>query len=393
MEKSLDINLAKSTKPRVIVNIQALRAIAALLIVGRHVGNPTIGVETHFFPHEPSVLEPIFGTFGGIGIDIFFVISGFIMMTTTWGTFGRAGASLTFFVRRLIRIYPPYWVALAPVVIGFILTSGHLMRSHVGMKMNLVADILLLPRKAESTLLGVSWTLSYEMFFYLVFAAVLLLPPKRIVPVLALWAVVQCCLYVAFQHSGNVLLAFLGSVLPLEFIAGALIGLIHVKGPMPFAFLTAIAALIGNGLLWLAFARYGLDLNTASQALRTVAILVPSALLVYSAVALETTKALRAPGWLIAIGNASYSLYLWHIAILFALGYTIERLRPHGYFVHIVLLSAMIAATVGFSLILYRFIERPLTSWLHRVLRARKREWMPSSDASWMRASSASSET
>jgi exopolysaccharide production protein ExoZ len=358
-------------RSKVILNIQALRAIAALLVVGRHVGNPVIGVETHFFPHEPSLIQPILGSFGGIGIDIFFVISGFIMLTTTWETFGKPSASLTFFIRRLIRIYPPYWVALAPIAIGSLVTAGHLMRSHVGIKMNILADLFLLPQAGLPTL-GVSWTLSYEMLFYIVFAGLLLLPAKRLVPALVVWAIVQYGLYAALRDSSHAWGAFIGSVLPIEFIAGAVIGLLYVHGRMRFAWPTAAAAGATMVLLWLTFAHFGETLGTSSQALRTFAILVPSSLLVYSAVSLETTKGLRSPAWLVSLGNASYSLYLWHVTILFALGYMLERLHPHGWLMHIGLLALMIAITIAVSVAIYEYVERPMTSALHRRFFVRK---------------------
>ena len=358
-------------RSKVILNIQALRAIAALLVVGRHVGNPTIGVETHFFPHEPSLIQPILGTFGGIGIDIFFVISGFIMLTTSWDTFAKPGASTNFFFRRLIRIYPPYWFALAPIAIGSLVTAGHLMRSHVGMQMNVIADLLLLPQRGLPTL-GVSWTLSFEMLFYIVFAGLLFLPAKRIIPALAIWAIVQCCLYLAFHGSTHVFAAFIGSVLPIEFIVGAVIGWLYVHGRMPCAWLSAAAAGVATIALWLVNAHFGENLGTPSQAVRTFEILIPAALLVYAAVSIETTKQISSPGWLVTLGNASYALYLWHVTILFALGYALARLHPHGWVAHITLLTLMIAITIGVSVAIYEFVEKPMTSALHRRFFARK---------------------
>jgi peptidoglycan/LPS O-acetylase OafA/YrhL len=355
----------------VILNIQALRAIAALLVVGRHVGNPLIGVETHFFPREPSLIQPVLGSFGGIGIDIFFVISGFIMLTTSWKSFAAPGAGANFFFRRLVRIYPPYWFALAPIAIGSLATAGHLMRSHVGMQMNLVADLLLLPQRGLPTL-GVSWTLSYEMLFYIVFAGLMFLPAKRIVPALAVWAVVQFCLYLGFHGSAHVVPAFIGSVLPIEFITGAFIGWLYVHDKLRFAWPSAIAAALTTTVLWLVIHHFGETQGTSSQAIRTAEILVPSALMVYAAVALETAGLVRAPAWLVTLGNASYALYLWHVTILFALGYALQRLHPHGWIAHISLLAIMIAITIGVSVAIYTYVEKPMTDALHRRIFGRK---------------------
>src|ERR1700737_3097284 len=84
-------------------NIQALRAVAALIVVVFHLSY----IESKYFPSH--FVPAILGNCGMAGVDLFFVISGFVMMTVSSGHFGRSGAASDFLLRRAVRIYPVYW--------------------------------------------------------------------------------------------------------------------------------------------------------------------------------------------------------------------------------------------------------------------------------------------
>jgi exopolysaccharide production protein ExoZ len=89
-----------------LVSIQAVRAIASLLVFWGHAIN-AVNLEV------AAEFPPLYGQFG---VDLFFVISGFVMVYASERLFGRAGAPITFFTRRLARIVPLYWATTAILV-------------------------------------------------------------------------------------------------------------------------------------------------------------------------------------------------------------------------------------------------------------------------------------
>src|ERR1700681_4836051 len=107
-----------SEPPEVLGNVQALRAIAALMVVVVH----AYAVESTYLPGRPWTTP--FHVLGTYGVDLFFVISGTVMVVTTAGWFGTPGASLRFLTRRATRIYPPYWIVTALVLVAFLLVPG-----------------------------------------------------------------------------------------------------------------------------------------------------------------------------------------------------------------------------------------------------------------------------
>ena len=139
-----------------LVSIQALRAIAALLVFWGHAINAVhLKIEADF-PH----------LYGPFGVDLFFVISGFVMVYSSERLFGQPGAPITFFVRRLARIVPLYWLATA-VLVWFVVPYASTKA--------VLGSLFFAPHiPSEAPLLFVGWTLIFEMFFYAVFAIALL---------------------------------------------------------------------------------------------------------------------------------------------------------------------------------------------------------------------------
>ena len=163
--------LTSTTTP--LISIQVLRAVAALAIVFAHLW------PTFVFLGLPTAVANFL--LGAAGVDLFFVISGFIMVYTSKPLFSQPGAPLYFFVRRIVRIVPLYWAATTVVLIFYLKTSFDLSERNLTW-MNVIASYLFLPlphlNGQTEPILGVGWTLNYEMFFYVVFAFATLLSQR-----------------------------------------------------------------------------------------------------------------------------------------------------------------------------------------------------------------------
>ena len=137
--------------------VQMLRAVAALAVVVHHTLEQSNGAAHRFSPDWLTIS-------GASGVDIFFVLSGFIMLHVSFRGTDAPPTPGAFLLRRATRIYPFYWLCCLGVLtisaMGFLATH-HFPASRV------VAALLLLP---GDTILGVSWTLVYEVYFYLLFA-------------------------------------------------------------------------------------------------------------------------------------------------------------------------------------------------------------------------------
>lgn len=320
--------------PAVLNSIQYLRALAALAVVVFHAGERT---GLHF-------------TIGAAGVDIFFVISGFVMYLTSRQ---RPVTPGRFMLDRIKRIVPLYWIATGVMIAG----------AWTGLFPNLVletshtlASLFFIPMPSPSSgdiwpVLVQGWTLNFEMFFYLVFAASLFFPSRwrLFVPLSILGCLVIAGL--AFEPEGAIALTYTRPIL-LEFGAGMLIAALWQKGWIPGLYTGLILALAGLGGFALIFA-FGL----AFDALTCGPL---AAMLVLGAITLERhgkIPKLAVSGYL---GNASYSIYLWHT---FAISVLVKIAGATGLPPLPGFLLAITGGTVA-GAIAYQIIERPLNAFL-----------------------------
>ena len=150
--------------------IQLLRGIASILVVLMHI---TVNFSDIF---KDTFLFGIF-SFGGSGVDIFFVLSGFIITYSHVRQIGNPSTTLIFLKRRFIRIFPIYWIIIT-VFLVLNLTLSTFYKTHFDTGIgNLLKTYLLLPNHTMFN--GVSWSLTNELFFYLLFTLALLIPKKK----------------------------------------------------------------------------------------------------------------------------------------------------------------------------------------------------------------------
>jgi exopolysaccharide production protein ExoZ len=220
----------------VIRNVQVLRAVAALLVV---------------FIHLDTLLASLgLPVFGGGGVDVFFVISGFIMVYTTSL---RDTGPWSFFADRIARIVPLYWsLTLALIVLNFVAPA--LLHSQATWR-ELIESLVFVPFEKPNGLIApvlyVGWTLNYEMFFYLLFAGGLLLHNRR----LGVATVVFCLVFLVaiglVERPQGVIGRFYTSTILLEFAVGAVIGLAHREiglfATTPLKVVAALVVLCGLG--------------------------------------------------------------------------------------------------------------------------------------------------
>ncbi len=343
-------------------NIQVLRAVAVLLVVVRH-------VHVYLARNAGDFLGSSRFLVGDMGVDLFFVISGFIMVLVRPPDGASASEVTRFLARRVTRIYPLYWLYSLPALAIYLWKPGWLHRFDTGMQVHLVRSFLLWPQEGWP-LLGQAWSLVYEMYFYLVFAALLRLRGRSFGYSLLGWA--------GFVVLGNTLLAYVPmldrpetrlpvAMLTLEFIAGALVGLAacRVRKPLPAAWGWLV---VGLATAWIVGIVFPLREHlTAGN--RVIFYGLPSVALVYGTVILENAG-LRSPRLFPAIGDWSYSIYLSHIFIIAALA----RLAPADWMHHPLEDCVAGAVCVGAVLfaggVSYYFLERPLLRFSRQVLLA-----------------------
>ena len=343
----------------VLKSVQALRAVAALFVVLMHMQLPNNGVDVFAQP-----ILAIFRFVGHFGVDLFFAISGFIMLVTNSDWFAQPNASRRFLLHRAIRIYPAYWLSILPIFVAFSFARDHVMPGHVAGRTDLLASFLLYPQPVDHVLLPVSWTLAFEVTFYIIFAAILKLQRRYVVAALGLWFVFQLALWLAFEGSPNPYLEYAATALPMEFIFGALVGVAYVRGHMPAASALLAFGVAGVSAVWVASNVMGHALFTTSME-RVICFGVPAAMILYGAVATEARGSLRIPAWLVSLGDASYALYLWHFSLISAARLLVLKLHPVGRVAEVLIIAMTLAGILIFSLAVYRFFEMPVTRALN----------------------------
>jgi peptidoglycan/LPS O-acetylase OafA/YrhL len=305
--------------------------------------------------------------FGYAGVDLFFVLSGFII---TWAHVDRLGhprALLGYAARRLWRIYPAYWVCWLGA------TLPRLLRPGAAPSLNETVTCLFLWPQAGGDLfpqaslqaanvpIPQSWTLVYELLFYLLFACFFLLPRRFFLPLLAGWFLATAC---AASFGLGFLAALPLQPLVLEFLLGCFAALaLHRQVRIP------AAACLVLGALWFAVGAWlhsaGLTPGPLDPRQRVLAFGVPAALLVLGSGARERAGCATLPRWLRPLGDASYSIYLTHVVVLSTVCKLTAgpgpRLLPHLAWLGLLITAALVAGWI-----FHLLIERPLLRWRRR---------------------------
>lgn len=360
-----------------LVNIQFLRFAAAALVLLYHTSGRVreTGVDQGWF-------FSFFETVGFAGVDIFFFISGFIMYyTTTRG--GGADVAVEFLKRRAARIYSGYWPFL---LAALLIVPWAMPRYYEGV--NVVASLFLWPVPLNELVLQVSWTLTYEMYFYVIFAVlVCLAPPRRWKWLLALLiASLGYNLYKHFILQGfsadnmygySFANQFLLSPLMAEFLAGALLAAFPLRrGPEWLAWMLLALGIMGfaatgyiNKALFDGHIEWGFYVIP-----RLFGFGLPSALIVWSLVRLESIGRVAPRRFSIETGGASYAIYLSHTLFLVAtaqLGLEKALAGLPALLIQVLYLAYAILI-VAFSVWWFHRAEQPLHRLFRRWLRVRR---------------------
>lgn len=330
------------TPARSIIGIQMLRAIAATMVVF-----------VHFDTELERLHYPILGAgWLNTGVDIFFVISGFIMWTSVER---RPGMSATQFLKnRIIRIVPLYWLMTAFVLI-VALMAPHAVRTTQVRAYHVIASFLFLPARHPTTglfwpLVIPGWSLNYEMLFYVVFALAIAFSDGLAKRRFALITGMLIAVIIVAQALAPAIdvMHFYANPIMLEFLMGVIVAVVWSTGRIrrSYGFLVLIAA--GFGVLWVANHMHVLFVTNYLGALLVVAgtVFLPP---------LPANPVSR-------LGDASYSLYLTHTVVLAAIARICEiaAVRPP---LPLLIISGLVSA-FAVAFLMYNYFEVRATAAL-----------------------------
>lgn len=344
-----------------LLSIQALRGIAAISVVAFH----SLSIEQKYSGGD--LLLPEFLRFGQSGVDLFFVISGFVMVTVTKGRFARSGEMMRFLWGRLSRIYPTYWFYFF-LTAAIFLIKANWDNSSQGHQTQFISSFLLLPSN-QLPLVIVAWSLIHELWFYLVFTVLLKFHERFLLPSLFLWGliitIVNLLVTVTDLSVGERIALHPYS---LEFIIGALIAVFISKGRTP-----RISARNGVLIITLVLS-VGVPIAYASDVLKQEGLLRVSiigtlyGLLVLSVTTIEKLNKITVPKYLQFFGDISYTVYLSHVLVLSVIGRLWLMLSPvpNSLLDNLLACLIMLAAVVGYGWVGYRLVEQPIMQVSHR---------------------------
>jgi exopolysaccharide production protein ExoZ len=336
-----------------------LRAVAALMVVAHH-ATIMLGVRNGLIVGNWLV--------GASGVDIFFIISGFVMTISSEPLLRVRHPARIFLARRLERIAPLYWL-MTTLKIALVLAAPAMAINELGGWRHVVDSYLFVPglfeHPAGDPVVVVGWTLNFEMAFYALFALALAARVSLLKVVTPVLIVVALLAPVLSVHRVPVL-AFYCNPIVLEFLFGMLLARAVRLWGTPPVWISLVLVLAGFVVL--------VNTPMAIVSLWRWSIWgLPAVAIVTGTLGLERKFGRAAPRWLLAMGDASYSIYLAHTFVLPLIGAGLMRFGQQWPGV----IPVSIALSVGLSMvagwILYRLVELPIM----RYFKGRRRTAIP----------------
>jgi exopolysaccharide production protein ExoZ len=341
---------------KIINSIQFLRGFAALAVVIHHTG----GYVKRYY--EPHLLLGDYFSIGFAGVDLFFVISGFIIHFTSKNYLNNPSKLKDYLSKRFVRVYPIYWIVTTLLfTLGWLITNVlHKNVFSIGYPHTLVAYLQtysLFP--LHFAINPVTWTLSYEIFFYVIFALLIISKRLIIIP----FSILIVSFYNIFiTQSGSELtyFNFIFSGYNFEFVLGCLIFQFYEKVQLSKA-LSLILLSIAIGIILY----FGYAVSDVDSYQRVLTFGFPSGIILLTLLNLEKEGVISFPKVFIILGDSSYALYLIHFPMMLLmnkipqmLGYkfTVNQEISYSY---LIIISIVIT-----SFGVHKWIEKPIAKFI-----------------------------
>ena len=359
--------MSEINKSGVIVEIQYLRALAALSVVFLHI------------LHESgklggAILNPLSALPFGAGVDLFFLISGFVMFISAKPLFSKSGAGFIFLRKRLFRLVPVYWAGSFLFLVSLYLFPSSV-NSNKPDFVEVVYSIFFIPYRNFAgdiqPVLKLGWTLNYEIFFYSVLSFFIFLRPKS-----AIFSITLLFLGLVFVNTFLIEdvfipIKFWSDPIIIEFIIGSWIGFLYLRSIRLSAFWPPVLAGIGVFLLF-----WSCKFNYIGSFSRLVLWGIPMAFILASVLwwpnNKKTEKCTFLQSFFMLIGEASYALYVFHPFTMRFFKELWSRLFDPSLFSALAYVLVSISGSVLISIIIHLKFEKPFTRWLNVRFQGKK---------------------
>lgn len=336
--------------------LQIFRGLAALLVLFHHTDD--ILSNHHNYHYFGGIFEP-----GWSGVDFFFVLSGFIIYYIHYKDIGKPNAFKPFIQKRFIRVYPMTWLVVIPIIPMFFLFPGF---GDPGVQTNpwvILKQLFLFPQ--ERVVLDVSWTLSHEILFYLLFGLLIISGRTIVKTVIGIWILLTLLSMVNIINFESWGLNFLISPFHIEFVFGCIAAYVYLnynlKKSSMYILVFGVLLFISTWVLRL------LEILPKYQVESILLFGTSSFFIVLGSVYISINKTNWSKIFLF-IGDASFSIYLTHfpaISLLNKMFATLGLYEKLGYFLAT---SIIIAITLIIGCIAYQLIEKQLLKVLRNKM-------------------------
>lgn len=332
-----------------LTSVQTLRALAAWLVVMHHYMQ---------IVHNFSLTDPLsiaLQTYGAVGVDLFFIISGFVIYISA------SGKSITpgiFIAHRLARIVPAYWI-FTTITAAVLIAAPNFVPLTQFEAYFFLKSLLFIPAQNPSgvgpfPLVTVGWTLNYEMAFYGLFLLSLYGPKTLRLPLIALGLFVLC----KFLSRLGGDLAFYANKIVYEFLFGILIAMAYKRGWVQRTPLAASLTLLALGV--------GMIVHVGQVLHKPLQSGLPCALILLAAVSLE--RFFPKSGVLVKLGDWSYSTYLSHVLVMCLMMKVQHAFNLNAAFTFVLIILTLLAV----SYISFTFVEKPISNMAKRNFKAQQ---------------------
>ena len=352
-------------------SLQVCRALAALLIVINH-----FSINSTIFLGRPLLHS--FFMFGSSGVSFFCVLSGFIICYTHWKDIGGGWSHLNAYaVKRLTRVFPAYWPVLIAATLLYIFFGSYSLGLHQPITLLSFLKNVFLVSYGSTPIVSVTWTLQFELLFYLFFSLFIIRLELGLV-FIVVWP-----LFI-FLYNKNIfvptsdIFKYIGNFYCIQFLVGFFVAYVIIKWKK-YVLLPRLMVVLGA----IGFLFFGVSYDYYSYVnpayYRTIFVIC-SVFVVMGLAKLELERPIRGSKIFVYLGGASYSIYLTHDKILSVFyrffSHAFMGLNQFPQLRFYILVCIIVTATVLMGCFYFQFFEKPCAAFVRSALknvRAKKR--------------------